>query len=197
MVNDIKQVVQPEVSKSKFATEVNEFRQLEDEWRKKGIICLKIEYPKIQLAFAAHQLRPAPIVFAVSLDFTNYDLEPPSIKFIDPLTGNLITTREMHVNFYQVTNGVPQGFAIPGMPQLQLRQQQQILMGAPNDQPFLCIPGVREYHEHPAHTGDSWFLHRTQGEGKLGFLIDQLYNHSIPFVRSYSVNFNVGINQQV
>jgi hypothetical protein len=196
VVNDNKQVVQPEVSKSKFATEVNEFRQLEDEWRKKGIICLKIAYPKIQLAFAAHQLRPAPIVFAVSLDFTNYDLEPPSIKFIDPLNGNFITTKEMQVNFYQVINSMPQ-IPIPGMPPMQFKHPQVILMGAPNDQPFLCIPGVREYHEHPAHTGDSWFLHRTQGEGKLGFLIDQLYNHSIPFVRGYNVNFNVSINQQV
>lgn len=196
-MNSRDQVVQPEVSQSKFATEVAEFRLVEDEWRKKGILCLKIAFPKINLAFAAHSLSPAPIVFAVSLDFTNYDLAPPSVKFIDPLNGNPITTREMHLNFYQVTNGAPQGLAVAGMPQLQLRQAQPILMGAPNDQPFLCIPGIREYHDHPAHTGDSWLLHRSKGEGKLGFLIDQLYNHSIPFVRSYSVNFNVGINQQI
>lgn len=196
-MSDRSQVVQPEVSQSKFANEIAEFRLLEDEWRKKGVICLKAAFPKINLAFVAHSLRPAPIVFAVSLDFTNYDLEPPSIKFVDPLTGSLLTMREMHVNFYQVTNGTPQGLLVPGMPQLQLKQAQQILMGAPNDHPFLCIPGVREYHDHPAHTGDSWLLHRTQGEGKLGFLLDQLYNHSIPFVKSYGVNFNVGINQQV
>lgn len=194
MAPDKIQVAQPEVSQLKFAKELDEFRLIEDDWRRKGVICLTAEFPKVQLAFTAPQLKPPPIVFGVSLDFTNYDIEPPSIKFIDPLSGRPITTKEMNVNFFQVATAVQ---SLPGMPQLQFQQPQLILMGAPEDHPFLCIPGVREYHDHPAHSGDSWLLHRTRGEGKLTFLIDQLYNHSIPYVRSYNVNFSVGINQQI
>jgi hypothetical protein len=26
--------------------------------------------------------------------------------------------------------------------------------------PFLCVKGIREYHEHPQHDGDSWCLYR-------------------------------------
>jgi len=26
--------------------------------------------------------------------------------------------------------------------------------------PFLCVRGIREYHEHPQHSGDEWLLYR-------------------------------------
>jgi hypothetical protein len=26
--------------------------------------------------------------------------------------------------------------------------------------PFLCLRGIREYHEHPQHSGDEWLLYR-------------------------------------
>ncbi|WP_306919914.1 putative metal-binding protein [Rhizobium mesoamericanum] len=35
------------------------------------------------------------------------------------------------------------------------------------DEPFLCMAGVREYHDNPAHSGDPWLLHRGSGEGRL------------------------------
>ncbi len=79
---------------------------------------------------------------------------------------------------------------------LQMQQAQPILMSGVNERPFFCIPGVREYHNHPAHTGNPWLLHRTKGEGKLAFLLDQLYIHSIPFIKQYGLNFNVTVNQQ-
>jgi len=117
------QVVQPEVSRHKFDRELDEFRLIEDDWRRKGVICLKAEFPKVQLAFTAHQLKPPPIVFGVSLDFTNYDIEPPSIKFIDPLSGRPITTKEMNVNFFQVSTAVQ---SLPGMPQLQFQRNRPV-----------------------------------------------------------------------
>lgn len=192
--NNNKQVVQPEVSRTKFDNEVSEYRKLEDEWRKKGVICLNIEFPIIQLVFIAHQLKPPSVAFAVSIDFNNYDVDPPSIVFINPFSGKPITTKEMNVGFFQLSK---KDLPVPeGQPKVVQNIMQPILMGAPDDYPFLCIPGVREYHKHPAHTGDSWLLYRNKGEGKLGFLIDQLYNHSIPFVKSYNIKFNVSINQQ-
>lgn len=189
------QVVQPEVTRAKFESELNKFRLLENENRKRGIICLKTEFPVIELAFTAHLLKPPAIVFAVSIDFTNYDVEPPSIVFIDPFTGLPVTTKEIHAKFVKLISGnvqvAPgQMINIPNFPQ-------NILIGEPNERPFLCIPGVKEYHNHPQHTGNSWLLSRTKGEGDLAFLIDQLYYNSIPFIKSYSVNFTVGINSQI
>jgi hypothetical protein len=193
-----KQVVDPEVSQTKFSHELSGFRLLEHEWRKKGILLLKSDFPEIQLAFIAPQLKPLAVAFAVSIDFTNYDVEPPSVKFIDPLTGLLVTTKEIYVRFFQAGEMIESMHPIPGMPQIQLQQPPRpILMGGLDENPFLCIPGVREYHNHPAHTGDPWLLHRTQGEGTLAFIIDQLYNHSIPFIRGYNINMVVGINQQI
>ena len=26
--------------------------------------------------------------------------------------------------------------------------------------PFLCLRGIREYHDHPQHTGDEWLLYK-------------------------------------
>ncbi len=188
-----KQVVQPEVTRAKFDSEINKFRLLESENSKRGIICLKAEFPVIELAFTAYLLKPPAIVFAVSIDFTNYDVEPPSIVFIDPFTRKPVTTKEVHAKFIKTVLGklqiAPGQFIDANIPQ-------NILVGEPNERPFICLPGVREYHNHPQHTGNSWLLSRTKGEGDLAFLIDQLYYNSIPAIKSYNVNFTVSINQQ-
>lgn len=188
-----KQVVQPEVTRAKFDSEINKFRLLENENRKRGILCLKVEFPVIELAFSAYSLKPPAIVFAVSIDFTNYDVEPPSIVFIDAFTRIPVTTKDVHAKFIKTIQGNVQ--IVPGQ-FVQANIPQNILVGEPNEQPFLCIPGVREYHNHPQHTGNSWLLSRTKGEGELAFLIDQLYYNSIPQIKSYNVNFTVSINQQ-
>lgn len=51
--------------------------------------------------------------------------------------------------------------------------------------PFICLPGVREYHEHPGHTGDSWFLHRLSGVGTLYNLVTQLYHYGTEHIVGY------------
>lgn len=170
-----KQVTDPEVTRRKFEREIAEFKKIELDLSKKGIICLKSEFPIIQFSFAAHQLKPAPTVFAVS-----FSREP-------------VTMKEMTIQFYLEKSINVQ---LPGMSPIQQIQRQEILVGAPNDHPFLCIPSVREYHTHPKHTGDFWLLHRNKGEGTLGFILDQLYNNSIPFVKGYNVSFSITINQQ-
>lgn len=188
-----KQVVQPEVTRAKFDSEMNKFCHLENENRKRGIICLKSEFPVVELAFTAHILKPPAIVFAVSIDFTNYDIEPPSIVFIDAFTRMPVTTNEVHAKFIKTILGNVQ--IGPGQ-FIQANISQNILVGEPNERPFICLPGVREYHNHPQHTGNSWLLSRTKGEGDLAFLIDQLYYNSIPQIKGFNVNFTVGINQQ-
>ena len=43
------------------------------------------------------------------------------------------------------------------------------------NRPFFCIPGIRQYHDHPQHSGDSWLLHRAAGEGTLATICDRIW----------------------
>ncbi len=193
MENNNLQYVQPEISRSKFESEMNEFFQIQDVWRQKGVICVKAEFPAAHFIFIAHHLKPPAIAFAVSIDFSNYDVEPPSIVFIDPLKGNPVTRKQLGpIQFIQQKAGAM--MQINGQ-MLPINQQQDLLVGQGDEYPFLCLPGVREYHNHPQHSGNPWLLHRTRGEGTLGFLLTKLYDHAIPSMRSYHIQFNVNIQQ--
>ena len=68
--------------------------------------------------------------------------------------------------------------------------QQQPLMQAygPDELPFLCIAGVREYHEHPAHSGDRWELHRPDGAGRLVRILEVIHTYGIRPLNGYGVN---------
>lgn len=195
MVKNKKQVVEPSVSRTKFEKELTEFLLIQNDWRKKGVICVKVEFPIFEFIFIAHHVKPPTMAFAVSIDFTNYDVEPPSIVFIDPFTGNPIIINDMNnLGFFQLIN---QEIQIPGMQvgMQQIQQRNPILMVGLNNRPFLCIPGVREYHNHPAHTDNPWLNYRTLGEGKLLFLLDQLYNHCIPYISGFNLSFQFNLKQ--
>lgn len=180
------QFIEPSISRKKFDREIKKFKKIEQTYRKKGIMLFEHEFPKVILAFAVPKLRPTPpIAFAVKLDFTNYDLEPPSITFIDPFSGDVLKRGQIPVKFLQISQ--PEQF-IPNIPAQQQITSQDLLQGNSDTIPFFCIPGVKEYHDHPYHSGDSWFLYRNKGEGELITLVDQLYNYSMPYIQGYQVN---------
>lgn len=183
------QFVDLEVTKIKFERELQEFKQNEDEYRKKGIICVKTNLLSINLLFAMPQLKPQAIAFAVNIDYTNWDVEPPSIKFIDPFSEAILKREDIKIKFFQVQNKNAIGIINGQIAEPDLLQ--------PGNPPFFCIPGVKEYHQHPAHSGDSWLLYRTKGEGKLCVLIDQLYSHSIAQSSNYVLTLNIGFNDAV
>ena len=58
----------------------------------------------------------------------------------------------------------------------------------PEDLPFLCIPGVKEYHDHPGHSGDPWELHRPAGEGRLVRLLEVISKYGLEPVQGFHVN---------
>lgn len=172
------QVVDPEVTKIKFDSEVSKFKDVEKMYRAKGIICTKILFPDIFFIFAIPKLVPPMIAFSVRINFTNYDFEPPSVVFINPFTEELVRRDQVPISFIQVNKNMP-------------LQPIDLLQGNGNMVPFFCIPGVREYHNHVAHSGDSWFLYRTRGEGSLIFIIEQLYNNSIGITKTYQAVLNL------
>ena len=40
--------------------------------------------------------------------------------------------------------------------------------------PFLCLPGIREYHTHPRHLGDAWEGYRQRGTHRLRDIVDRV-----------------------
>ncbi|MCD9824057.1 putative metal-binding protein [Bradyrhizobium japonicum] len=184
-------MVDPEVSRAKFDREVAAYRNLEATYRKRGWLLLDAEFPEIFVVFAATKLRPAPIVAAVVVDFTDYDLQPPSVRFVDPFTREKLLAS--NVQFQMLRRppmpGIPPEAMAALMQQGGLQLSSMIQANRPDDYPFICLPGVREYHDNPAHTGDSWLLHRGSGEGSLVFILEKIWMYGVDPLSTY--NFQI------
>lgn len=185
-------LVDPEVCRVKFDRELERYRAIEETHQARGRWLLSAEFPQVLVVFAAPQLKPPAVVFGALLDFTDYDLMPPSVRLVDPFTrapyrASQLPTRLMR----RVETPAQPGLVIPGMPPgaaAMLIQETHIMQWHDeNDVPFLCLPGVREYHEHPAHSGDPWLLHRGGAEGTLYFLLETLYRYGVEPLTDYTV----------
>ena len=175
--------VDEEVTRRKFKLELENFDRLKEHYRQLGILLLHQNFPDLYFAFLAPAIQPTPIVFAVRINFTNYDVEPLSVKFVHPLTFQPLKINQLMAGLLRRLKDSP----VP----------QNLLVADQDGEPFFCIPGVREYHNHPFHNGDSWFLYRKNGgEGSLCFLIDnlQLYGTSHVVTYNFQINMTLGSN---
>ena len=64
---------------------------------------------------------------------------------------------------------------------------QNLVQGFTDDRPFLCLQGVREYQETPAHSGDSWLLYRKSGAGTLAQILEVLAKHGTGSIVAFTV----------
>ncbi len=189
-----RQTVDPSVSRSKFEREVAQFRAMEDAYRRKGWLLLDATFPEVVVAFAATKVTPPAILGAVLVDFTDYDLQPLSVRFVNPFTREPVTRRHLPMS-------MPRRPLMPGMPPeavMAMIQQGMpladcIQANGPDDLPFLCLPGVREYHDNPAHTGDPWLLHRASGVGSLAFILDKIWTYGVNPFDQYQVQLHVQV----
>ncbi len=92
METNSSQYVEPSVSQTLFDDEVRAFKNLQDDWRVKGVFLVKEEFPVVEFIFTTPTLTPAAIVFSVVIDFANYNIEAPSVKFINPFTRSTLCT---------------------------------------------------------------------------------------------------------
>lgn len=181
----------PTVCRAKFDRELAQYREIARDRRRLGWWLLEAEYPTVLFAFAAPQVRPAGVLFGALIDFTNYDLWAPSVRIVNPFTAQPYRARDLPPALtFQRRVQAKVSIQLPGggVGEVPGEADQPLLSShGPDDVPFLCVPGVREYHEHPAHSGDSWLLHRGTGEGRLYFLLDILYRYGSEPIKGYQV----------
>lgn len=155
-------VVDPEVSRLKFERELKLWRENEETYRRRGWVLLgRCELGADvgflgRLPIGAQQV-PA-MTACIRIDFTNFDLWPPSVEFIDPLTGAYAPPP---VQALVETDEGASDLVVHSHPD--------------TNRPFFCVPGIRQYHDHPQHSGDSWLLHRNSGEGSLATICDRIW----------------------
>lgn len=180
------QFCDPSVSRAKFEREVSQFKAFEQDYRKRGWFLIRAEFPKVDVLLAAPQLKPPAIVIGVEFDYTNYDAEAPSVRLVEPFTLVPYKASELPVNLAR--RAVVPMNGNPNAPGVQLFAQQPLMQAySPEDIPFLCIAGVREYHAHPGHTGDPWEVHRLAGAGKLVRLLTEIYKYGVEPIAQYNV----------
>ena len=196
-------LVEPAVSLAKFNRELAQYRELQDEYIRRGWWMVKSDFPTVFVVFGTSRGLFRSVVFGALIDFTNYDLWPPSVKLADPFTMVPYKASQLPYPLFrkpplppthavqrttpgapnQITSPIAGGATSPS-PDAQtsptvVPAQPLAQSWSPDEVPFICLPGIREYHQNPAHSGDSWLLHRKTGEGTLHFILDQLYKYGV------------------
>lgn len=183
------QTVDPAVSRAKFDRELAQFAELAGEYRARGWLLVHAEFPVVVVAMVARQLNPPAVVCGVKLDFTDYDARPPSVRLVDPFTDEPYTAANLPTTLKRaVEQAPPPGFPMPPGAQGRLMVEQALMQFyGPDDIPFLCLPGVREYHDHPGHSGDSWELHRASGAGRLVRILEVVDTYGLRPISGYNL----------
>ena len=193
------QFTDPAVSRRKFAREIAEFRSQAGEYGHQGWFLADAEFPHVLVILATPKTQPVSILCGVWFDYSNYDAVPPSVRLVHPLTREPYRWSEVPTQLPRLLSppdaeriaqapapGVAQAPA-QGVPQVQLVVQPLLQAYGDDDIPFLCIAGVREYHDHPAHSGDHWELHRTSGAGRLVRLVQVISKYGLEPIQGFAV----------
>lgn len=168
-------LVPREVSRAKLDGELADWHSNAELYRRRGWLLLGAADLDVHVAFVAQvavgEMTLPVITTTIRLNFDNYDLWPPSLTFIDPMTGQPVLP------------------VISAPERDQRGEPRNVLLGHPiTKQPFLCLPGLREYHSHPQHSGDDWLLHRTSGQGRLAVICDRVWRRMARNVLGLQVN---------
>jgi hypothetical protein len=163
--------VDPQVTKAKFARQVEILKAGRMDLQRMGCYLVRDEFPEVDililplrplcLKFSAWVVTPEGLQtamanqkvfsmagrpFGVRLGMDDYDIRPPSLTFCDPATWENAGANTLPQAVIRNAEGQPQPVLVPGYPGV--------------ERPFLCVPSTREYHEHPQHSDDSWLLRR-------------------------------------
>lgn len=190
----LSQAVDPRVSRRKFDREVSEFRSLARAYRERGWFLADAEFPVAVVAMAARNVKPTALVTGVRFDYTDYDLRPPSVRLVDPLTAEPFLMKDAPSTLKRrvamaplAIEGLPEGMPFPTF-----AQDQPLLQAyGPDDTPFVCVAGVREYHDHPGHSGDAWELHRASGAGRMVRILELIDKYGPSQITGFQVEVRI------
>lgn len=179
-------LVDPAVSRAKFNDQITQYQSAEDEYIRRGWWMVKAEFPEVFIVFGTPSIAPPVVAFGALINFDNYDLRPPSVWLVDPFTRERYTMAQVPIAPMPRRRNIPlEGLEQFGPAVPQQVQVDHLLQGDAETLPFICVPGIREYHNHPAHTGDSWLLHRNRGEGTLYFILNLLGTYGVGAIKGY------------
>jgi hypothetical protein len=198
--------IDPQVNRTKFDRELSRLHDQRSVLESRGIFILSsTRYPTVDLLFVPkHALRvglplppgvPGPLIipagatpvmmvevpslaqraFKAHFDLTDYDLSAPSIEFRDPWEDSVLPYATMFraLEF-----------------EVQRKAHIVLLDDHPTThKPFLCLRGVKEYHEHPQHSGDDWMLYRKTMS--LFSIVMSLWRVSIDLIHAQVIVQNV------
>ena len=194
------QFADPAVSRRKFDREIAAFRSQADEYRRRGWLLAEAEFPHALVILATAKTQPISILCGVWFDYSNYDAAPPSVRLVHPLTREPYKWSKLPTRLLRMPAPPAAGEAAqalpPGVAQALAQgvAQAQPVVTIPlmqaygdDDIPFLCLAGVREYHEHPAHSGDHWLSHRTFGAGRLVRLLEVISKYGLETIHGFEV----------
>lgn len=179
------QFVDPAVSRRKFDREVSAYRANERLHVVRGWWLMYADFPKLLMAFVTPKVKPATITFGALLDFTNFDVWAPSVRIVDPFTEQPYPADQLPVKFLRRPPGGDEA-SPPG----------SILQYHAPALPFVCLAGVREYHEHPSHSGDHWLLLRGSPRARPFTLLEQLYTYGCEPIDVLQIQVRVALAQQ-
>jgi hypothetical protein len=140
----------PAVSLKKFERDVARLREDADELtRSLGWELKPAEQPILDVVFK-HQRSSRRVGFRFR--FENWAEAAPSLTLFDPESGELLPWEKW-----------PQGVWAVGNPH------------PTTGKPFLCLPGIYEYHIHPSHLNDPWSNYSGRESYKLGHLVHRVW----------------------
>ncbi len=192
--------VDPVVCRAKFQREVDEFKAQRAVYHQRGVWLLDDTFPEVFLVLMAVRQPPFSAVFGVVINFENYDVEPPSVRFVHPVTRQPLRAMDLPHGMPRIKRMKgPNGEPATGPHGEAMFEQQPLVQAEDPQRPgFVCLQGVREYHTHPAHTGDSWWLHRGTGIGRLAYLVNVLARYGIDTVQGIRVQMQfTGFNLEL
>jgi hypothetical protein len=194
----------PQVVRLKVERELRDFVERIDHYRARGIWVLEYRFPTLLVAFATPNIKGHAIApYGVLMDLSNYDVEPPSITFVNPFTKAPLKAPQIPTVLRRIrllppaaqpTAAEPTG---EGQPPVQNAVIEQLLVFWQEEQiPFVCLQGVREYHRNPGHTGDPWWLYRGKGAGGIIRLLDTISKYGTEAMTQLQFNIQMQIASQ-
>ena len=181
MVSQV-QFADPAVSRRKFNREISEFRRRSNRYQQRGWFMGHAKYPHVRIVLATRRTNPVMVLMGVAFDYTNYDAAPPSVRMVHPITGTPYKESELPTHLPKLHHTSDLESVPP-----KIHPQPLMQSYGPDEIPFLCLEGVLEYHQHPAHSGDPWELYRTSGAGSLVRLIELISKYGPDTVNGIGV----------